>query len=74
MAIKPIDFEQNEEGIWTGKPIEIQSRLTKDGKFVGNQKIEWEITVDAKGLKFSDLKLEDGLILKVQNIILLLIV
>ncbi len=56
---KPIDFEQNEEGIWTGKPIEIQSRLTKDGKFVGNQKIEWEITVDAKGLKFSDLKLED---------------
>ncbi|GAX06133.1 T surface-antigen of pili [Secundilactobacillus pentosiphilus] len=55
----PIDFEYNEEGIWTGKPVEVKSMLTKEGKFIGGHKIEWTMTLKAQGLKFSELKLED---------------
>ncbi|WP_203651009.1 DUF7601 domain-containing protein [Secundilactobacillus yichangensis] len=56
----PIDFEYNGTSTWTVDPTETKSLLAKSGQFIGNQQIEWKITLKNEGdVKFSDIVLED---------------
>ncbi|MTV82217.1 DUF7601 domain-containing protein [Secundilactobacillus folii] len=59
----PIDFEYNDEASWTVDPSETKALLAKSGKFIGNNQIEWTVTLTNEGqTMFSDLKLNDTLL------------
>lgn len=58
-----IDFEFNDEAIWTITPDEEKTMLTKVGKFVENNQIKWTIDLDVtktdRTFTFKDISLQD---------------
>lgn len=64
---EPIEFEFNDNASIEVDPIVTEDLLTKDGEFIGNNKIKWTVTLDTRDkdngekMKISDIKLNDKL-------------